>query len=157
MHLKIGKIFFRSAVRLASLSNSHPLHRQYWLAVRKVRRHQSALHYMTQIYGIKSDEVEMLPVVRQNPAEQHRLPMNVEIPKDKETSIQLERHSTEVIKVFTDGSAHNGRVGMAAILIRQGQADQVLRLCLGTTKQHSVPEAEMVGLILGLHLIAKEK
>jgi hypothetical protein len=39
MHLKIGKIFFRSAVRLASLPNSHPLHRQYRLAVRKVRRH----------------------------------------------------------------------------------------------------------------------
>jgi formate dehydrogenase maturation protein FdhE len=87
MHLKIRKIFFRSVMRLASLSNSHPLHRQYWLAARKVRRHQSALHYMTQIYGIKSDEVETLPVVRQNPAKRHRLPMNVEIPKDKETSV----------------------------------------------------------------------
>jgi hypothetical protein len=29
MHLRIGKSFFRATVRIASLSDSHPLHSQY--------------------------------------------------------------------------------------------------------------------------------
>ena len=41
--------------------------------------------------------------------------------------------------------------------MRVGKADRTLRLCLGTTEEHTVAEAESVGLILGLHLIATDK
>ena len=158
MHLKIGKALFRAAVRFAALPDSHPLRRQYRNAgTRKIKRHKSALHHMTQLYGIQANEVETIPAVRQNPATRNLLPAILEIPGDKAASKQLDATSTEVIRVYSDGSALNGKVGAAAILIRQGKADRILRLCLGTTKQHTVPEAEMVGLILGLHLIATEK
>jgi len=158
MHHKIGKILFRSAVKFASLPDSHPLQKQYRLVgARKVKRHKSALHHMTQIYGIRSNTVETLPVVRQNPAESNRLPMKLVISEDKEASVQLDASSREEIKVYTDGSAHGGKVGAAAVLTRQGKADRVLRICLGTTNQHTVPEAEMVGLLLGIHLIHTEK
>jgi ribonuclease HI len=158
MHLKIGKVLFRAAVRLAALPDSHPLRKQYRLAgARKTKRHKSALHHMTQLYGIRANSVETIPVVRQNPAERNLLPANIEISMDKAASVQLDANSTETIKVYSDGSAHNGKVGAAAVLIRRGKADRVLRLCLGTTEQHTVPEAESVGLILGLHLIATEK
>ena len=56
-----------------------------------------------------------------------------------------------------DSSAINGKVGAAAILTRTGKADRTLRVCMGTTEEHTVMEAESVGLILGLHLIAMEK
>jgi ribonuclease HI len=158
MHLKIGKIFFRAAVRIASLPDSHPLHSQYKKAgARKVKRHRLALHFMTQMHGIQPDAIKILPVVRQNPAERSRLPASIEIPKDKEASIQLDGNSNKVIKVYTDGSVHGGMVGAAAILTRPGKTDRTLRICLGTTKQHTVLEAEMVDLILGIHLIATEK
>ena len=158
MHLKVGKILFRTAVRFASLPDSHPLRKQYRLAgARKVKRHKSALHHMTQLYGISSKEVETVPVVRQNPAKRSQLPWSVEISESKEASAQLDNTSREIIKVYSDGSAHDGKVGAAAVLMRQGKPDRVLRLCLGTTKQHTVPEAELVGLILGVHLINTEK
>jgi ribonuclease HI len=158
MHLKIGKTLFRAAVRIAALPDTHPLRRQYKLAgARKAKRHKSALHHMTQLYGIKVEEVETLPAVRQNPAKVNRLPARLEIPEDKEASVQLDSSAKEVIKVYSDGSAKGKKVGAAAILTRSGQADRVLRLCLGTTKQHTVYEAELVGLLLGTHLINTER
>lgn len=83
--------------------------------------------------------------------------MKVEILKNKEASAHLDSISNEVIKIYTDGSMHDGKVEAAAILTRQGKPDHVLRLCLKTTEQHTVPEAKMVGIILGVHLIATEK
>jgi ribonuclease HI len=85
------------------------------------------------------------------------MPVSIEIPKDKEASVELDGNSSKLIKVYTDGSAQDGKVGAAAILTRQGNTDHTLRLCLGTTKQHTVLEAEMIGLVLGLHLITTEK
>lgn len=99
----------------------------------------------------------MLSVVRQNLAERNHLSVNIEILKDKDTSIQLDQRFNEIIKVYTDRLVHNGKVGVAAILMRQGKADCMLRLCLGTIEQHSVSEAELVSILLGLHLIATEK
>jgi Reverse transcriptase (RNA-dependent DNA polymerase) len=158
MHLKVGKALFRAAVRFASLPDSHPLCRQYRLAgARKTKRHRSALHHMTQFYSVKAKTVETLPVVRQNPVERNRLPATLEITGDKEASVLLDRNARETIKVYTDGSAHGGKVGAAAILTRQGKADRVLRIYMGTTEEHTVPEAELVGLVLGLHLIHTEK
>ena len=96
-------------------------------------------------------------MVRQNPASKSHLPLSVEIPENKEASIALDRNARETIKIYTDGSAINGKVGAAAILTRTGKADRTLRVCMGTTEEHTVAEAELVGLILGLHLIATEK
>jgi hypothetical protein len=112
---------------------------------------------MMQLYEIHAGAVETLPAVRQNPSERHLLPANLEIPEDKAASKQADANARETIKVYTDGSAHEGKVGTAAILTRAGKPEQILQLHMGSTKQHTVYEAEHVGLILGLHLIAMEK
>jgi ribonuclease HI len=59
--------------------------------------------------------------------------------------------------VFLDGSAHGGKVGAAAILIRKDKPDRVLHYHLGPESKHTVHEAELVGMILALHLIKMEK
>lgn len=41
--------------------------------------------------------------------------------------------------------------------MRAGKADQILRVYIDMTEEHTVIEAESVGLILGLYLIAMEK
>ena len=158
MHLRIGKALYRAAVRLAALPNSHPLRKQYRLAgSRKWKRHRSSLHYMTQLYGIRTDEVETLPAVRRNPAERHHIPTRIEIPVDKTALKHADRIATDVIKVYTDGSACDGKVGAVAVLTRNGKPDRILRLYMGNVNQHTVYEAEQVGLIMGLHLLATEK
>jgi len=102
-------------------------------------------------------ELETIPTVRFNPAERMEDPIDIEIPNDKEGSKRADAQAREVIKVYTDGSAHNGGVGAAAILFRQGARPRTLRAHLGTTEQHTVYEAELVGLLLGIYLIKTEK
>jgi len=63
----------------------------------------------------------------------------------------------EEIKVYSDGSAQDGKVGAAAVLVRPGQATRTLHFHLGAVEHHTVFEAELVGLMLGLHLIKTEK
>lgn len=45
----------------------------------------------------------------------------------------------KVIKVYTDGSVHNGKVGAAAILTRSVKPDRILRFHLGkSTTTHGI-------------------
>jgi ribonuclease HI len=62
----------------------------------------------------------------------------------------------ETIKVYSDGSAHSRGVGTVVILKHKGKPDHILKLHLGTTDQHMVYEAELIGMIMGLHLIKTE-
>jgi ribonuclease HI len=81
----------------------------------------------------------------------------VDIANDKEASITADAEGKEKVKVYSDGSAQEGKVGVAAILIRPGKEMRKLHYHLGTADQHTVFEAELVGLLLGLHLIKTEK
>ena len=81
--------------------------------------------------------------------------MDVAINKD--ASVTADTEGTENIKVYSDGSAQDGKVGAAAVLIRPGKATRRLHFHLGSAEHHTVFEAELVGLLLGLHLIKTEK
>jgi hypothetical protein len=127
IRLKLGRNLYRAAVRISSLPNSHPLRRQYSQAgARKPKRHRSALHYMTQLYGIKVGDVETLPVVRQNPAKANQMPVTLEISGNKEESKRQDANAKETIKVYSDSSAKGEKVGAAALLTRQGQPNWIL-------------------------------
>jgi ribonuclease HI len=63
----------------------------------------------------------------------------------------------EEIQVFADGSALEGKVGAAAILLRTGKPTHSLHFHLSKEKEHTAHEAELVGILLGLHLISTEK
>ncbi|OAX31073.1 ribonuclease H-like protein, partial [Rhizopogon vinicolor AM-OR11-026] len=60
------------------------------------------------------------------------------------------------IQVYSDGSGYKGQIGAAAILFCAGKAPSTLRYHLGTDKEHTVFEAEEVGLTLAAKLIATE-
>lgn len=61
------------------------------------------------------------------------------------------------IQIFTDSSGQNGGIGAAAVLICEGSAPRTLRFYLGTHKEHTVYEAEAVGLTLVAHLLATKR
>ena len=64
--------------------------------------------------------------------------------------------SRAVTKVFTDGLDINDGVGAAAILFKEGQRQSTLRAYLGESTQHTVYEAELVGILLAAHLLRRE-
>jgi ribonuclease HI len=76
--------------------------------------------------------------------------------KTKKNPISEQRNLKDEIQVFTDGSGYNGGIGAAAILVREGQEPRTLRYHLGTDEEHTVYEAETLGLMLAAQLIATE-
>jgi len=56
-----------------------------------------------------------------------------------------------------DGSAQGGKVGATAILIRNNRPNHMLHYHLGPEAEHTVHEAELVGLLLAMHLIGMER
>ena len=63
----------------------------------------------------------------------------------------------EKIRVYSDGSAQEGKVGAAAILICPGKDTRKLHFHLSSVEHHTVFEAELIGMLLGLHLIKTQK
>ncbi|KAG2138971.1 hypothetical protein DEU56DRAFT_716991, partial [Suillus clintonianus] len=56
-----------------------------------------------------------------------------------------------------DGSGYKDNIGAAAVLFCAGKMPRTLRYCLGTREEHTIFEAEEVGLTLTAHLLATER
>ncbi|OJA12581.1 hypothetical protein AZE42_04938, partial [Rhizopogon vesiculosus] len=83
-------------------------------------------------------------------------PWNTHITNSKEEAIQEHEQLADTIQVYSDGSGYKGQIGAAAILFRAGKAPRTLRYHLGTDEEHTVFEAEEVGLTIAAKLIATE-
>jgi ribonuclease HI len=157
MELRIEKACFNAITRITSLPTAHPLHAPAKRSTKRyTKRHCTPLHTLLGLFTIDPSQMEKVPVVRVHPKERGSPPVRIDIPPNKDASKRADTAAMEKIKVYSDGSAHNGEVGAAAILKREGKPDRVLKLHLGTTEQHTVYEAELVGMIMGLHLIKTE-
>ena len=66
-------------------------------------------------------------------------------------------HTQESVRIYTDGSAHNGKVGAVAILIQPDKPHRILHYYLGSDKQHTVHKAENIDILFAMHLILTEK
>lgn len=148
----------RAATRLATIPPDHPLHRPVSRSKsRYIARHRSPLHILFAHFKYDPKLVEKLPTKPRNPAQIGQLPFVVSIPTSKEASVLEDRNASEMIKIYTDGSAHDGKVGAAAVLTRSNQQLRTLHYHLGPETKHTVHEAELIGNILALHLISTEK
>jgi len=75
------------------------------------------------------------------------------VDKSKEDAEENTVNAEAEFQVFTDGSGVNGGIGSAAVLYRNGEEVDAATFYLGSSKDHTVPEAEMVGLIMGMGMI----
>lgn len=87
----------------------------------------------------------------------HKRPFTMSIPANKEVSVQEDANATEKIRVYADSSSHDGSIGAAAILCRNKQATRVLCYQIGPSTLHTVHGVDLMGILLGLHLIKTEK
>ena len=154
IHLEIDKICYRAATRIAMLPVSHPLHIPAKKSCNgRIRRHLSPLHQLMCNYKMQPDKTEMIKPTPRNLALMHKRPFQVSIMDNKEDLVEQEANTREAAKVYSDGSAMDSKVGAAAILIRKGRETCALHFHLETSKKHTVHEAELVGILLRLHLI----
>lgn len=148
----------RAAIRLAMLPKEHPLHGTVKNKITgKIKHHKSPLNGLLAAYRHNPREIEKIPVTVRNPAHQGILPFAISIAGSREDSIREAEHTNEEIQVYADGSAIDGKVGAAAVLTRAGHPPRALHLYMGPESEHTVHEAELVGILLALQLISTEK
>lgn len=146
----------RAIVRIAAHPITHPLYTPIRRAAsRFVRSHRTSLHRLTRQYRIKPAEIESLIPDRRSPTSSNSY--QTHIATSKPQAIQDHNANTDSIQVYSDGSGHQGQIGAAAILFRAGRTPRKLLFHLGTDEEHTVFEAEAVGLALAAELIATEE
>jgi len=152
--LLLDKFNSRSLLRLCTLTPDHPLHRHVQRASkRQPKCHQSPLHRLFAAYHLLPDKIETIPTYHRSTKWSRTFSTLISDSKDK--AIQQNKDTTARIRhiVYTDGSAIDGGVGAAAILYCDGTRTSTLRYHLGHERDHTVYEAELVGLALAAQLL----
>jgi ribonuclease HI len=143
---------------MAVLPEEHPLHKTAGKRTTgKIKRHKAPMNSLAKAYGYNAKKFEKLPTAGRDPGHDSKTPFTISIAEDKDSSAVEAENATEEVQVYTDGSAIDGKVGAVAILIRAGSPKHILHLHLGPESEHTVHEAELVGIMLGLHLVGTEK
>jgi ribonuclease HI/exonuclease III len=157
MDLLMDKVCHRSAVRLLSLPDKHPLHASIkHCKKRYVKTHRSPMHELFQAYRLQHTRVETIDTTRRRPG--YRKPIITRIADSVEEAVKEDSKEREPgeIRVYSDGSGYEGYAGACAVLIRDDK-QKTLKYRLGKLTKHTVYEAEGVAVILGEHLIECER
>ena len=153
-HILINQICHRSALRLATLPDTHLLHKHMRKARRYVKWHRSPLHELQHRFRIDPEALESIATHRQAPGWTRQ----VEVKKaaSKEVAYKEGMESRAQIRVYTDRSDIGGGVGASAVLYRDGQRQGTLRSHLGLSTLHTIYEVELAGILLATHQLKKE-
>ena len=152
-HLLIQDILYRSMLRMSRLPQTHPLQPKIkWIKKHNVRRHKSALHHMLHSFDFDPAKIEKYTPYPLHPTDV--TPFQTYIASTDKDAIKDYENNKDETKIFTDGSCTEGKVGAAAILYVNNTQIAKLRYHLGSAREHTVFEAELVGLILAVHLLA---
>jgi ribonuclease HI len=81
----------------------------------------------------------------------------IQIAGKTEEAIKIDRNDKTLMHVYTDGSDYEGGVGAVVALWISGREIHALVTRLGMPSEHTVFEAELVGIVLALHIIMKQE
>jgi len=158
----LRKICHRSALRMSTLPESHPLHKGLNAAYRycskrdfqKRKRHPSPLHNLANVFQLDPTKSETILPVRHNTK---WIPdVEISIASKTEEAYYKDQAANEDIRAYSDGSAIDGGVGGGAVIMRGEEVLRERRFYLGSDKDHTVYEGEAVGMILAIQLIKEE-
>jgi len=153
---RMQNLCYQAAIRLAAHPQSHPLHGPVQKAAQKyVKSHRSSLHQLYHASQLDIASVETITHSRHPPND--RNPYSIDIAKTREQAIEDHDNNADEVKVYCDGSGIDGNIGAAAVLYRRGRPrPRILRYHLGSIANHTVYEAEAVGLTLAAQLLSLE-
>ena len=81
----------------------------------------------------------------------------LQIADTREESKDEDAEDMADLRIYLDGSGIEGMVGAATIVFRDGQEVKSVRYLLGPLTHHTTYEAEVVGILLALELIHRER
>jgi ribonuclease HI len=154
----VNKWCHGALTRMAALPEEHPLHKiMKSRRIGKTKKHKGPLHHLVKWFKIDINAMEKTPTVVRDPLKTGKLPFNISIAENREDSIKETEEALEEIQIFTDSSVLEGKVGAAVVLMHEGRHTQTLRYHLRPDSEHTVHEAELIGILLGLHILSTEK
>jgi len=113
--------------------------------------HRTALHQLVEASNFKVGEIKTIDTTRAPPSK--ATPHNYSITESKEALIKWDKENfTNEMMIYTDSSCYKDKVGLSAVLYINGLKTELLKHQLGTKQEHTVFEAELVGILLGTHL-----
>jgi len=150
----IKNICHRLAVRIAMLPKEHPLYAAARRAMgRRLKRHTSPLYDIMDSARLRTNDIETVNTITKPPTWRNQI--KTTIVKTREEAEQAAKDDESDIRIFTDGSSHDGGVGAAAVLIQGIRPARIARYYLGKDTKHTVYESECVGQILALKMLQK--
>jgi ribonuclease HI len=154
IELALSKATHRSAIRILTLPQTHPLHSIVQeIKERPPIKHASPLANLLCVFKLRETNIETItPEVQYNPA---TTTFTTNTTESRKKSIEFEKKDKADFKVYSDGSGLNEGLGAAAVLYAKNRFTPIrhLKVYLGTTKKHNTYEAEIIGAILALWLI----
>lgn len=119
-----------------------------------MRRHQTPLHKLFDITKLKPERVETITPVQHTCA--YKPATDIIIPSCKEEALiaAQRNHRRNSISVYCNGSGYEGGIRASAVLYVNQREVAELKYHLGRDSQHMVYEAEIVGLLLAIHLLS---
>ena len=113
-------------------------------------------HYMTSCTdsSLRPENIKTINATRYNMKWKPRMTIKI-VDNTDGAILDMEQDTTDV-KIFTDGSGMEGKIGASAVLYRNSRLKSTLCYKIGLQKHHTVYEGEGVGILLGIRLLERE-
>ncbi|KNZ79934.1 hypothetical protein J132_08592, partial [Termitomyces sp. J132] len=142
-----------AVVHLSSLPSSHPLYTPICRAAKcYVAKHHSPLHHLFHITGVDPTKLKTIFPVQHCPSYLPSFTKHIAQSNDLALASAEDTLSNTKAVVYCDGSGYKNNIGVAAILYVNRKELKALKLYIGPKTQHIVYEAEIISILLGLHL-----
>jgi len=152
----------KATLRMVTLDQTHPLHKGIRTAYnscarrnfKSCKRHPSPLHRLLNEYRLNPQVIETIAPIRHYP--KWETDVTTQVAQSPEAAIIEDTIAQEDLRVYSDGSAIDGGVGGAAVLMRGEEVVREKRFHLGNDGEHTVYEGELIGMILAVELLREE-
>ena len=134
---------------------THPIYRIVkHIQTRPAKRHPSLIHILDRLFKLEQGSVAP-PLLLSLEDVKHVL-YRCTIADSQEKSIDEEANCRANYKVYTDGSRVDGGVGASAVMLDTTERKwSTLRRHLGSETDHTICDAELVGILMAVHMVGQ--
>jgi len=119
------------------------------------KKHRALIQELLHAYKIDPNEYKKIRPNLTGPKWSPRYA--TQIPENRSIVIEKIGKLTQEMRVYSDRSCIDRKVGAVAVMFKQGEEQHVLRKHVGDECQHTIYEAKVIGLALAAKLRKKRK